>query len=756
MNARVAVTAAFALASAGAALAGARNASPAPAESGYSGIDIVAREGFLEVRSIRPGPLDGGHVVSSSLARGDRITSIDGAPASESAWRAAHERAPGETVTIGYRRAGEGEDAPLRTVAVTLDDPSIWRGSWRSADLAPHARPAHAATEISTAVERARGALGPLATARAEALARHVAAIPESHRDPRTPPLLREVLAAPTQAADLVAATLPTAARWRESPFRAAAEFVARASANDPALLAEPQGTFAIGHADAGVWYLDFLLNEARVKFESTVPAGEALAGDLHALAAERLDSLMVRGPRAREAMIALRGIDRFGPAEAARVLAHFDVIAAPSPEFLASEAVELPDALAGAVEGAILAASEIPELGWLVVGGADANRYDLGRVAAILDIGGDDRYDWRHDAGMHRLVVDLAGDDHHEGGARLGPAGALGAVAVIDDRAGDDLYRGGAFTAGASLGLSVLLDRAGDDRYESGAWSLGASTGGAALVIDLDGDDRARSDGMGMGVGGPVGVGAFVDVAGNDLAELGTRPSVYGVAGEHAGFGMGLGLGFRLSSAGGVGYFVDEAGDDIRRSGEFSQGCGYFLGLGVLVDGAGDDTVVCDRYGLGSAAHQAAGVAIDRAGRDSYLTRTAAHLGGAWDESVAFFLDLAGDDTYRTGGLSLGGAAQQAIAIMVDAAGDDAYLGGGATLGEPSSNDYHFGTTGLGSLALFLDLAGRDHYPARRRNGTVVPTPDEASPELGGRDGVFVDEDPTNGRDAGGATPAP
>ena len=756
MNARVAVAAACAFAGALACRADASARSAAPAGTGYSGIDIVARDGFLEVRSIRPGPLDGGHVVSSSLARGDRIASIDGAPADDAAWRAAHDRAPGATIALGYRRAGEADDAPLRTVEVTLDDPAIWRGSWRTADLAPRAQPAPAATAISNAVVRARGALGPLATARAEGLARHVAAIPESQRDPRTPPLLRDVLASPAHAADIVSATLPTAARWRESPFRAAAELVARASANDPATLAEPQGTFAIGHADAGIWYLDFLLNEARVKFESTVPAGEALAGDLHALAAERLDSLMVRGPRAREAMIALAGIDRFGPAEAARILAHFDVIAAPSPEFLASEAVELPEALAGAVEGTILAASEIPELGWLVVGGAGTNRYDLGRVAAVLDIGGDDRYDWRHDAGMHRLVVDLAGNDLHEGGARLGPAGAVGAVAVIDDRAGNDLYRGGAFTAGASLGLSVLLDRAGDDRYESGAWSLGASTGGAALVIDLDGNDRARSDGMGMGVGGPVGIGAFVDVAGDDVAELGTRPSVYGVAGERAGFGMGFGVGFRLSSAGGVGFFVDEAGDDIRRSGEFSQGCGYFLGLGVLVDGAGDDTVVCDRYGLGSAAHQAAGVAIDRTGRDSYLTRTAAHLGGAWDESVAFFLDLAGDDTYRTGGLSLGGAAQQAIAIMVDAAGDDAYLGGGATLGEPSSNEYHFGTTGLGSLALFVDLAGRDHYPASRRNGSVVPTPDEASPGLGGRDGVFVDEDSANTQEAGGATPTP
>ncbi len=728
-------------------------AAPSGPEAGFSGIDVLVRATHLEVRTLRPGPVDGGLVASTSLARGDRIVTVDGAPASGSAWDAAHAKGAGAVVSIGYLRKDEPDDAPVRTVDVTLDDPAIWRGSWRTADLPPRDAPTIDDGAIASAIRDAESALGPLAQARATALGAHLSALDEANRDPRTPPLLRDVLARPEQATTVAEGALPPGERWTSAPFRAAAELVARASANDPASLAEPHGTFAIGHADAGIWYLDFLLNEARVKFESTVPASEPSAGDLRALAVERLESLMVRGPRSREAMVALGGIDRFGPAEAARVLAHFDVVAAPSAEFLASAPVELPAELAGAVEGAVLAASQVPELGWLVVGGPGPNRYDLGRVAAVLDIGGDDHFDWNHGAGMHRLVVDLAGDDLHEGGATLGPAGAIGAVAVIDDRGGDDRYRGGAMTAGASLGVSLLLDRAGNDRYEAGAWSLGASLGGAALVVDLAGDDEARCAGMGMGVGGPLGIGAFVDVAGDDTGLLGERPSVYGVAGEHAGFGMGLGLGFRLASAGGVGLFVDLAGDDVRRSGEFSQGCGYFLGLGILVDGAGDDTVVCDRYGVGSAAHQAAGVAIDRAGRDSYLVRTAAHLGGAWDESVGVFLDLAGDDSYRAGGLSLGGAAQQAVAIMVDAAGDDDYRGGGAILGEPSSNEYHFGTTGLGSLALFVDLSGRDAYPGDRADGRTIATPDEATPELRGRDGVFVDRAPAPAVDASAPT---
>ena len=77
--------------------------------------------------------------------------------------------------------------------------------------------------------------------------------------------------------------------------------------------------------------------------------------------------------------------------------------------------------------------ASEIPELGWVVVGGTGANTYDLAKIAGVFDLGGDDRYRWGAAQGAHRLVVDLAGNDLHSApeGA-LGPAAALGAFAAL------------------------------------------------------------------------------------------------------------------------------------------------------------------------------------------------------------------------------------------------------------------------------------------------------------------------------------
>ena len=726
----------------------------APARSeapqrGYIGVDLVERAEGLMVWRVMPGPLDGELVVSGSVARGDLVVSIDGAPATMDAWRAIADRAVGSVVRIGYRegkvRGASGAADPngaLREVAVTIEDGALWHGWYRSGELPPLATIPCAHDEVAGDAIRALGQFAPAARTRADALVKHLDGVAARHGDPATPPLLRAALREPVRAEGFVRTAVGAAEPFRASPFRAAATLVARLAGDAGAALPEPHGVFKIEHAEAGVWFLDFLLNGARARFDERVTRESAMLEGLRPLVVQRLDDLLVRGPQARESMVALKAIPSMPAAKAAAILAHFDVTEELSPAVAQGEAAELPEALKGAVEGSILAASEIAELGWVVVGGTGANRYDLGRVAAVLDLGGDDSYAWLHGRGQHRLVVDLAGNDRHTGGAELGPAGSLGGIAVIDDRGGNDRYEGGALTAGTALGVVALVDRGGDDVYQAGAWSLGAAAGGAGVVVDLAGSDRIDAEGMAIGVGGPSAVGAFVDVAGDDLATLGTRPSVYGVAGEHAGFGMGLGLGFRLAAAGGVGAYIDFDGRDQRRSGEFSQGCGYYLGLGIVFDGGGDDVSACDRYGIGSAAHQAAGVAIDLGGNDSYACRTAAHLGAAWDESLGVFHDAAGDDSYRTDGLAVGAAAQQAFGIALDRAGRDQYRAfGGAVLGASSDNEYHFDATGLGSVALFLDLAGLDLYPAVRQNDAVQASADAAAARLSGQDSVFLDE---------------
>lgn len=722
---------------------------------GYVGVDVVERPEGLMVWRVLPGPLDGDFVSSASLARGDLVVAVDGAPATRELWDALADREIGSSVRIDYRlgepRGPSGAakaDGERRTVEIKIDDAQLWRGFYKSGELpeapALGARPAADATELRDGIAH----LGADGRARAEALAASLARVPAEHGDPGTAPLLRAMFARPAAIEGLARAAIPAADGFAARPFSSAAQLVARLAGDPGTGLPEPHGTFKIEHADAGIWYLDFLLNGARARFAESVPIESGERTGLRPLVVERLDELLVRGPNSRDAMTALKSLSLFEPMRAAAVLAHFEVTEELSPAVGQGEAAELPDALKGAVEGKILAASEIAELGWVVVGGLGPNTYDLGRVAAVLDLGGDERYDWNHARGQHRLVVDLGGDDVHRGGL-LGPAGALGAIALIDDRAGNDRYEGGALTAGCALGLSAIIDRAGDDVYQGGSWSLGAAAGGAAVVIDLAGSDRIEGEGMAIGVGGPRGVGAFVDLAGDDVAVLGTRPSVYGVAGEHAGFGMGFGFGFRLAAAGGVGAYLDYAGRDQRRSGEFSQGCGYYLGVGVLFDGSGDDVASCDRYGLGSAAHQAIGVLLDDGGNDSYHGRTAAHVGAAWDESCAFFADRAGDDSYRTDVLSLGAAAQQALGMAIDRGGADQYRAGSNCLGAASTNEYHFAASGLGSFGLFLDLAGVDLYPDGRANDRTVVSADAPAASLRDQDGVFADSTPVQHKPA-------
>lgn len=607
-------------------------------------------------------------------------------------------------------------------------------------------RAALARCEPAPEFAEALAVLGPEARKRSDELLAMLAALCDRYAMHQAPPLLRAVLQAPAKAEPLVRSTVPAASAWGAAPFRAAADLVARLAMEDPSSLPPAHGTFQIGHADAAVWYLDFLLNETRTRHAQWVPNEVARIASLRPLVTRRLDNITVSGEGAEAELAALREIPRLDAMKAAALLAHFDIVPALAPDAASWPPAELPSELAGAVEGTIVNASQIPDLGWVVVGGTGANRFDLGRIAAVFDLGGDDRYDWRHGAGEHRLVVDLAGNDRHTGGDLLGPAGAIGAAAVIDDHGGDDRYEGGDLTCGSVLGLSFILDRAGNDRYDGGAWSLGAAAGGASMVVDLAGSDRYRAEGMALGMGGPHAVAAVVDVAGDDRTELGERPSIYGLEGERRGFGVGLGFGFRRSAPGGVGAYIDLAGRDHRRSGEFSQGCGYYFGLGFVLDAEGDDTAACDRYGLGGSAHQAAGVMIDLAGNDSYTARSAAHLGGAWDEAVAVFIDGAGDDSYRCDALALGGAAQQALAWFVDRAGNDLYRGGTATLGGVTTNEYHFDALRLGSLGLFSDLGGTDTYPAGARplrNDLALPSDEPATDTLRGLDWVFLDRQP-------------
>lgn len=413
------------------------------------------------------------------------------------------------------------------------------------------------------------------------------------------------------------------------------------------------------------------------------------------------------------------------------------------------------PQLVAELVSGSVQGAFYLEDGSLLVVGSEEANTYDMGRIAHVIDPGGDDEYRWPADGQWYRgqSIIDWAGNDLYDSdGPFVGPATGVFGWSIVDDRGGDDHYRSlhACSIAAGLMGVGLLIDRDGNDVYvvagDEAAWNIGVGFYGAGVLIDRAGADVYRGEKLTQGIGGPRGLGVIVDAAGNDLYHANgfSNASTYGTPAVYLGLAQGFGYGVRGQAAGGLGAIYDLGGHDEYNGGEFSQGGGYFFGLGILRDSGGNDLYHANRYGQAFAAHQAAGILIDDAGDDTYWSKTAAGQSGSWDECVTMLIDRGGNDAYRCDGLGQGGAAMQAIALFFDLGGADRYAAaGGDTLGQSGTDTYHYERDGVLSFSAFFDFGGsEDAYPARRLNNTAMSTGVEhAEPARSTRFGVFVDE---------------
>jgi hypothetical protein len=368
---------------------------------------------------------------------------------------------------------------------------------------------------------------------------------------------------------------------------------------------------------------------------------------------------------------------------------------------------------------------------GLLVIGGRGPNTYDLDKGAAlIIDLGGNDTYRGLIGASPNSdlgnsVVIDLSGNDLYQP-AGLGLATGRAGIGIVIDHSGDDTYRLAPGSGGVGFaGLGILYDGEGQDVYEGSRFTQGAAFGGFGLLVDRAGDDRYTSFGYALGFGGPLGVGALIDVSGNDSYECGGKyPSAYNEADapnarpqdpafQYDCFGLGTGAGLRIFSkqsaqraqslAGGWGLLIDLAGRDRYRSANFSQGHGYFFGLGVKLDLSGDDEHQAARYGLGTAAHFGIGLTLDYQGKDRYGSKGPFYNGGtAWDGSVALAVDGGPDsDLYDLpASTGLGMADLGGWGLFIEEGGADQYFVGRG-LGEASDT----------SIGAFFDLEGRDDY---------------------------------------------
>lgn len=369
---------------------------------------------------------------------------------------------------------------------------------------------------------------------------------------------------------------------------------------------------------------------------------------------------------------------------------------------------------------------------GWIVIDTTGRNNHHrLKDPLLVLDVGGDDEYEFLPPSDTHAISVllDHRGNDRYVASAPGADASSptLG-YGVLWDTEGDDRYLGtGQAQASVLFGAALLFDGGGSNRFVAGSRSQAHAIGGVAVLASGGGDDAFTAQTYSQATGGPGGVAVLVDAGGNDRYTLGNVPLVRPspqLPDRNTSMGQGAGYGMRgvfidgRSTSGGIGLLLDLAGNDRYEAQVFAQGVGYHEGLGMLLDDGGDDRFETAWYGMGAGVHSAAGILLKRGvGNDVYRSTHEMVLGTGNDLSVGVFVDEGGDDDYSVGQLSLGVAFSNSAGLFADAAGNDRYTVASPTcraLGAAYMHAWGNARETLPSLGLFMDLGGTDSYPAQ------------------------------------------
>lgn len=389
-------------------------------------------------------------------------------------------------------------------------------------------------------------------------------------------------------------------------------------------------------------------------------------------------------------------------------------------------------------VTGSIAKVMETPA-GTIVVGGRGDNTYQLDqmpRVAAVLDLGGNDAY-YEGTVSLRRpvlVVVDLAGDDRYVGKKPGIQGSAVMGISMLIDRSGNDKYQAVDVAQGSALcGVGMLIDFGGNDTFLGLRRVQGTALGGVGLLVNRDGDDRYHAALWSQGLGHPLGFGLLADLDGDDhYYSGGLYPDSYPETPGYEGWGQGVGAGIRQVANGGIGVILDGGGDDEYQYDYLSHGGGYWLGLGFARDFAGNDRRVGGtkaaykggrrvepdfvRFGCGWGCHYALGFLVDDAGDDLY-TGTIMSVGFAWDLAVGYLIDFGGNDVYLG---HQGNGAQAGLGVLFDYQGDDEYRGTRQGYASPSMT-YHSLPEAGGNFSFLIDYGGTDKYGSRAQNNSYL-----------------------------------
>ena len=354
---------------------------------------------------------------------------------------------------------------------------------------------------------------------------------------------------------------------------------------------------------------------------------------------------------------------------------------------------------------------------GNIQVGTFNDDRHTDQDFLLLIDPGGNDFYA----GGIPRAVgddrrpamqfcLDLSGDDmYHAAGTAVSQGSAVLGIAILSDQSGRDTYLADMHTQGSALfGAGLLFDGDGDDSYRGDYFAQGAAHFGLGLLFDDNGDDLYHAAAWCQGMGGTFGSGVLVDRQGDDRYSAGgaylhkpLRPQ------DYRSFAQGFAMGYRDRAGGGIGLLLDGDGNDFYDAEIYAQGCSYWYSLGILIDQHGNDHYQATQYAQGAGIHLSCGLLADGSGDDHYFSRFGPSLGTGHDYSVGMLLDMQGDDSYQVSG-GIGVSLTNSFGMLLDNGGNDIYS---------FSEVWGLGAVrharGYAGTALFLDLGGRDIYPA-------------------------------------------
>ncbi len=310
---------------------------------------------------------------------------------------------------------------------------------------------------------------------------------------------------------------------------------------------------------------------------------------------------------------------------------------------------------------------------------------------------------DWHRGDGV-AFLLDIGGDDFYTGSA----GGATGwdvPVSLLIDIVGDDAYE--STTSGCQgtgcLGVGALLDLAGNDEYVGIQWAQGTGYLGVGWLHDAGGDDVYRGRTFCQGVG-LFGVGVLLDTSGADRYEGDCHVQACGLAGgigiiaEHGGDDEYYAKGLYPTGYGDDGIFD-----------AWSQGCGMGFrtlasgGLGLLLDAGGSDRMEAGNFSQGGGYYYGMGVLAARGSEDDLYIGSRYNQGFCAHQAVGVFLESGGNDRYTTRqGVAQGLAWDESVTLFLDEAGDDSYNGGGF---------FSLGASAHNSVCFFIDRGGDDDY---------------------------------------------